>query len=424
MVFTLGSSKEVLHTRNKIFNFFGNSFLPSKAFIPIGYDDSYVLVNKYSRVKEGELIARGEISSPFAFVHSSIPGVVTDFKTFEVLPNQFLKTIEISMDGSFSILGKPIQNVDWKDLSPIELFDRIEKNGVVDTSNRLIYSLSSILKDVMGGQNIEVATSLFDFYPSQSLDVFLNEEYIKEVVKGALIIAKLLNTEKITFFHNEKNTVHLKKYMDIVSSMCKSFEFRKIKNIYPLHLQIGNRFFLNASTLLYVYEAITKDYPLTSVYLSIQGNIMATPKILHVKVGTPIGNVIEECGGVKAIPDSIIINGLTHGYAITNLDIPVTKDMKSMHVVSKERLNFYEEMDCINCGKCFNACPCFLDPIFLTRAIMKNAVSNEVAESIKKCQGCACCSIVCPSRKNLCKTIISYKDHFLKEKRIYENNTI
>ena len=416
MVFTLGSSKEVLQTRNCAFNFFGNAFLPSKAFIPVGYGDSYILVSKNSQVKEGELIARGEPSSPFAFVHSSIPGIVTDFKTFEVLPNQMLKTVEISLEGSFDILGKSIQHNNWKDLSPIELFDKIEKKGVVDTSNRLVNSLSSKLKYAMDKENIELATSLFDFYPSQSLDIFLNEEYIKEVIEGAMIIAKILNSKKITFFHNEKNKVRLKKYMDIAFSMCENCEFKKMKNIYPLHLQLGNRFFLNASTLLYVHEAVSKNYPLTSVYLSIQGNIISKPKILHVKVGTPIGNVIEECGGVKAIPDAIIINGLTHGYAITNLDLPVTKDMKSIHVVSKERLNFYEEMDCIACGKCFNACPQFLDPISLTRAIKKNAISTEVVEAIKKCEGCACCSIVCPSRKNLCKTIISYKDTFLKNR--------
>ncbi|MGP1438252.1 MAG: hypothetical protein ACTTKH_04190 [Treponema sp.] len=416
MVFTLGASKEVLQTRNQTFKFFGNAFLPSKAFIPIGYDeDTHILVNKYSKVREGELIARNNADSPFSYVHSSIPGVVTDFKTFEVLPNKILKAIEVSLEGSFDILGKPIQNNSWKELTPIELFDKIEQKGVVNTSNRIIHSLASDIKNIMEKQNVELATSLFDFYPSQSLDIFLNEEYIAKVVEATLIVAKIIGSEKIVFFHNEKNTAHLKKYMEIAFSMSENIEFKKVKNIYPLHLQLGNRFFLNASTLLYVYEAIINDYPLVSVYLSIQGNIISTPKILHVKVGTSIGNVIEECGGIKAIPEALIINGLTHGYAITNLDIPITKDMKSIHVVSKERLNFYEEMECINCGKCFNVCPCFLDPIFLERAIKKNAVSSDVAASIQKCEGCACCSIVCPSRKNLCKTIISYKDTFLKQ---------
>lgn len=416
MVFTLGSSKEVLQTRDQTFKFFGNAFLPSKAFIPVGYEESYILVSKNSSVKEGELIARGNDSSPFAFVHSSIPGIVTDFKTFEVLPNQKLKTIEISLEGSFDILGKKTQSIDWKSLSNIELFDKIEKKGLLNTSNRITASLSSSLKDVMAKQNIELATSLFDFYPSQSLDVFLTEEYIKEVLEGAMIIAKLLNAKKIVFFHNEKNKTRLNKFMNIAFSMYENCEFKKIKNIYPLHLQIGKKFFLNASTLFYTYEAITKDYPLTSIYLSIQGNIISTPKILRVKIGTPIGNAVEECGGVKAIPDALIVNGLTHGYAITSLDIPITKDMKSIHVVSKERLNFYEEMDCINCGKCFNACPKFLDPISLVRAIKRNAVSDDASQAIMQCEGCTCCSIVCPARKNLCKTIISYKDSFLSKK--------
>ena len=422
-MFTLGSSKEILPIKNQTFKFFGNTFLPPKAFIPLGYDDNIrVLVSRHSRVREGELIARGDSSSPFSYVHSSVPGIVTDFRTFEIVPNKQLKTIEVSMEGAFDILGRPTQNTNWRELTPIELFDKIEKKGIVNTSNRLINSLSSDIKNVMKNQNVELTTSLFDFYPSQSLDIFLSEQYIKQIVEASLVIAKIIGSEKITFFHNEKNTKHLKKYTEIVSSMCEKYEFKKVKDKYPLHLQSRNSFFVNASTLLYVYEAIAKNQPLISVYLSIQGNIISTPKILHVKIGTPIGNVIEECGGVKEIPEAIIINGLTHGYAITDLDIPVMKDMKSIHVVSKEMLNFHKEMDCINCGKCFNTCPCFLDPISINRAIKKNAISNDIACSIQKCEGCACCSIVCPSRINLCKTIISYKDNFLKERVIYEDN--
>ena len=223
MVFTLGSSKEVLQTRNQTFKFSGNSFLPSKAFIPIGYDDDVrIFVNRYSRIKEGELIARGDSLSPFAYIHSSIPGIVTGFNTYEVLPNKILKTIEISLEGSFDILGKPSQNNNWQELTPIELFDKIEKKGIVNTSNRLVHSLYADLKNIMENQDVELATSLFDFYPSQSLDGFLTEEYMKEITEASLIIAKIIGSKKITFFHNKKNKNQLKKYMDIAYSICEN----------------------------------------------------------------------------------------------------------------------------------------------------------------------------------------------------------
>ena len=419
-VFRLGTSNEVLEAKEKHSAFFGNAFLPQKANIPIGYasqKDIFILVSKGMKVREGQLLSRADASSPFSYVHSSIPGVVTDFKEFEIMPGKVLKTVEVALEGSFELLGRLNKENDWHVFSSTELFDKIEKSGVLNTSSRILHSLSFEIKRAMNKGITSLSTTFFDFYPTQALDIFLSDLYIKKLIEGTLILAHTLGANTITFFHNIKKKNLLLEYENLIKELCGNvpFELKKIKPCYPLHLQLGNTFFVDASTALYAYEAIVNEYPLTSIYLTIQGNVLSESKIFHAKIGTPIGSLIEECGGIKEMPEGLIINGLTHGYAVKNLDLPLSKDMKSIHVVSKEMLNFYDKMDCINCGRCFQACPCCIDPISVVRAINKNAVCEEVIASIKRCEACACCSIVCPSRINLSQAIISYKDEHFPE---------
>lgn len=418
--FRIGLSKEFLETSSTSFSFFGNAFLPQKAFVPIGYSTSmepFLLVKESSRVKEGQLIGRGEATSPFSYIYSSIPGIITGFRDFETIPGKKLHTIEIALQGSFSILGKEKVENEWQSLSPIEIFDKIESSGIIDTAKRIKRPLSFNIKKAMDRKVETLSTALCDFFPSQSLDIFLGEKEPQKIIEGALIIAKILGAKKLLIFHNIKKKKNLHKYQALATAICKNInvEFKKIKEVYPLTLQLGTSFFIDASTSIYTYEAIKNNYPITSIYVSIQGNIIEKPKIFRAKIGAPIGTLIEECGGIKALPKALIINGLTSGYAIKDLDMPLCSDMKSIHLVGKDMLNFYDEMECINCGKCFNSCPCHINPIGVVRAIKSSAISHDVAFSIKQCNSCACCSIVCPSRINLSKIITLYKDEYYKE---------
>lgn len=419
--FRLGASSERLEVSKDVFPFLGNAFLPTRAFVPIGYKNEpepSLLVQTSSLVREGELICRGRESSPFFNIHSPIPGKVQGMKEFEIMPGKILNTLDILLDGSFDILGKEKKECDWKQETATTLLSKIENAGISDTAGRIVLPLSTYLKKASEKQITNVSTTLFDFYPSQSLDVFLGKEHIKKIIEGTLIISHILHDVNINIFHNIKDSRLLSQYKNEVTSICGNIQcnFQKIKNAYPLHLQLhDSTFFVDASTACYVYEAVVNNIPMTSVYVSLQGELIAKPKIFRVKIGTPIANIIQECGTLKGEPFGLIINGLTSGYAIKDVNIPITKEMKSIHVVGKKYLRLPDEMDCIGCAKCFNACPCNIDPIAVVRAIKKDAVTEAVAASIKQCAGCACCSIVCPARNKLANIITSYKDQFYNE---------
>lgn len=80
-----------------------------------------------------------------------------------------------------------------------------------------------------------------------------------------------------------------------------------------------NPFLIDIPTAMYTYEVVRTNNPITSVYVLVTGKAINEPKVLNVKIGTPIGNLIEECGGFKTVPAQIILNGLIGGISADTL---------------------------------------------------------------------------------------------------------
>lgn len=390
--------------------FCGNAFLPQKAFIPMGCKgvnfDCIPLVSSGETVREGQLIAESK-STRTLRIHSSIPGIVSGFVSFPMPDGKELSAVEINLKGSLDILGKPVISNPWEDTTAFYLLRLIEKAGVINTALRyaepMAFGIDKAVKN-----NIDILQiNLFDKCPSLRIDSFLAENFWNKTAEGAAIIAKLLNAKLIVCPHKMKNTEILHKFSEKLSS-CTNAEIRvvKVKESYPLEdldIPKDSIFQIDAASAVYTCEAVVHDYPVTSVYISVDGKTLHEPKIVRARIGTPIGNLLEECGGVKTMPEGIIINGYTRGFAVKNIDIPVDASMKSIHVVGKEVLKPSFKSPCISCGKCFNSCPMFINPAKTIRSVAYGEFTEEAVQSALMCSGCSCCSMVCPSRIPIAK---------------------
>ncbi|MGI5065340.1 SLBB domain-containing protein [Treponema putidum] len=406
--------KEILEYPKISASFEGNAFLPQRAFIPIAFDSKKppeTIVMRGETVKEGQIIARTE--KPFSIgIYSSIPGIVYDFVDFTLPDGKHIHTAAVKLEGSFDILGRPSADYPWRTSSYSEIIRAIDYSGILNTAEispvPLAYRIRNALKK--GGADIYI--SLFDKDPSSGVDSILFDNFFEEVAEGLGIAAKVLNAASLICIHKlvKSDLYKLEKISEVCEPFCK-VKFINASNYYPLvqnnyFENKENTFLIDIPTAIYTYEVVRTNNPITSVYILVTGKAINEPKVLKVKIGTPIGNLIEECGGFKTMPAQIILNGLIGGIPVDSLDIPVTSTLKSIHIPGKDNIKKYSTDDCINCGLCFSSCPLYLEPKKIVTAIERSALNEDILKQIEICSGCACCSACCPSRIPLCSIIL------------------
>ncbi|WP_029409847.1 SLBB domain-containing protein [Treponema pedis] len=422
---TFRRGKELLEYPHSSTVLEGNAFLPQIAFIPISYGGKKVpepLVLRGEFVREGQMIARGSgIGAVNAY--SSIPGIVYDFVGFDLPDGRTIHSVAVKLEGSFDILGKPAANYSWKNSASSELLHAIDFAGVLNTASTtgeaLAYQLRSAIKS--GGKS--VCINLFDKDPSCGLDAILFDTFYNEVAEGIGIAAKILNASTVVCIHKfGKND---KAKLEKISEACgnAAVEFIKASPCYPfirnsIPKKNADSLWLDISTALQTYEAVRTNNPITASYVLISGKAVNEPKVLKARIGTPIGNLIEECGGFKSNPEHIILNGLMCGFSIDNLDIPVTKNLKSIHICGKETVKHYSPSECINCGLCFNSCPLYLEPKKIVKAIESGNINDEIIKQISLCKKCSCCSSCCPARIPLSAIIAETREQLKRERNI------
>ncbi len=399
--------------------FKGNAFLPGVAVIPLRQYEGIParsVIQPGTVVKEGQVIAL-PAGHKSAAIHSSVPGILRGYKVMP-LTDQTLKTSAIiQLSGSFDISGKKPNRVLWEGSSPWMLLKSVEDFGLVSTFDDF-QPLAYLLRKFMPGNSSSsdslcnlLAIRLFDGDPSCMVDSFLVKNNISAVLQGCSIIAKILDVRRICFIHSKKSSF----FQNEVSSVFHhaSVEIKQIAaGVYPYGngslcateaakqftgVQPKDVFCIDPWTAFSVCESISFNKPVLQRPVLIAGSAIEKSQILNVRIGTRIGDIIEECGGFKFTPAKIIVNGLIAGRAVYDLDTPVDKNTKSLHFMSGEECRPYSVHQCIHCGRCLRICPQKLDPIRVAYCIQrgkKPLIKGKTAD----CIFCGACTAVCPSR--------------------------
>lgn len=153
----------------------------------------------------------------------------------------------------------------------------------------------------------------------------------------------------------------------------------------------------NVSTVVGLYDAIKYNKPVIERYVTVNGDGIVNPKNFIVKVGTPVKELIEKCGGYKDedIDKVIILGGPMMGESLPNDDCIITKTVTSVIVLNNKE---EKEENCVRCGSCVMSCPAHLQPVMIM-----NAVKAKDKERIKllnpnKCMECGLCTYCCTSK--------------------------
>ena len=157
----------------------------------------------------------------------------------------------------------------------------------------------------------------------------------------------------------------------------------------------------NVGTVFAVYEAVMKNKPLIERIVTVTGKSVKNPCNLRVRMGTPVGQLVEYAGGMPEDTGKLISGGPMMGRPLLDETAPVVKGTSGVLMIPEKEAARQAERNCIRCAKCVQACPMGLEPYLLASA--SKAADWECAEDhwIMSCIECGCCQSTCPSRRPL-----------------------
>ncbi|MDY7028492.1 MAG: electron transport complex subunit RsxC [Spirochaetota bacterium] len=394
-----------------------NALIPQTLIIPLSQHlgkPADLVVEVGDEVREGMLLGK---SSGFisASVHSPVPGKVKEIKDV-YLPNGIkTKAVVIEMEGEFDRSGKEQQRREWKHMSEKELLDVITENGIVGLGGATFPT--NVKFSIPKGKKAELfVVNGVECEPYLTIDHRLMLEKTDELLEGVEIIDKILAPERLAIAIEENKPDAIQLMEEKIAERGLNIEVIPLKLKYPqgdeklvlkaitgeevpsggLPIDIG-AVVSNAGTVYSIYEAVVFSKPLIERFVTVSGGAIKDPANLKVRVGTPIGDLIEECGGFTEVPAKIVVGGPMTGFTVYDLDTPVIKGTSGVLALTAKEVNSAGRTNCISCGRCIQVCPMGLNPTTLFKKVDHLAYDEAVDLGLNDCRECGSCGYVCPA---------------------------
>ena len=372
-----------------------------------------VVVSAGDEVTEGMLIgkAAGFIS---AHVHSPVDGTVKEITDVFLANGSKSKAVVIVKNEEFS--PKPdTASGDWKSKTAEELNEIVKELGIVGMGGATFPA--NVKYAIPKGAKAEyLIINGVECEPYLSADHRLMLERTKEILEGIRIIQKIVGPEKIAIGIeiNKPDAIEAlraaaaeeKMDLDVVplklkypqgdeKQLIKAVTGREVPSG-ALPIEVGC-VVSNVGTVNAVYEAVVYGKPLVERVVSVSGLGLASPSNLLARVGTPIRQLIEECGGMKVEPKKVVVGGPMMGFTIFDLDTPVTKGTSGILILTEKEVAAAPETPCLSCGKCVSVCPMGLNPTKLFKHIDHSDYQAALDTGLMDCKECGCCAYTCPA---------------------------
>jgi|UniRef100_A0A7V5Y074 electron transport complex protein RnfC len=383
-------------------------------------------------VKTGELIgsADGKISCN---IHSSVSGIIKDLKELShPLLGKRVLTYIIESDGKDLWEENISKEEKEKDFNSEEIIEKVFSCGIVGLGG------ATFPTHVKLQPPKEIDTLIIngcECEPYLTNDYRLMVEKPKEIIKGALLLRKALakNGKNIRLiFGIEDNK---KKAIEIFNAYKKEYNFEvfALKTKYPqgaekqliyallkrevpsggLPFDVGCLVH-NVGTAYATYEACYFNKPLFERVVTVSGNGIKEKKNLLVRIGTPLKDIVDYCGGFNGEIKKIIFGGPLMGIAVYSLEMPILKGTTGVLFFNEKEVTIEKERDCIRCGRCVASCPMGLLPAELHKFIKKKEFSKAKEYSVLDCIECGSCAYVCPSKIKLVQYFKYAKQEIIK----------
>ncbi len=179
---------------------------------------------------------------------------------------------------------------------------------------------------------------------------------------------------------------------------------------------------LNIDTCTAIARKFLYGTPLTRRIVTYAGSAVKEPTNYRVKLGTTFEYLIESNGGFLQEPKKVIMGGPMMGIAQSRLDVPIIKGTSAILALTEKDLGENTHDPCIKCGKCVDACPMNLMPLYLTEYALRSDLDKCEQYHITDCIECGCCAYLCPSNRHNIQAIRIAKQAVIARQKARANN--
>ena len=373
------------------------------------------VVAKGDKLKVGDVIGEpaGFISG---YVHASVSGTVTAVEPMKDLAGKLVMHVVIAVEGDEwrPEIDRSSDIVRDIKLSKEEILDKIKLSGIVGLGGAT-FPTHVKLSPPPGKKAEFLILNGAECEPYVTADDRIMREQSEQIFIGGKIMLKALGIER-GFVGIEENKKAAIAQMKETGKKYPELEVIILKKKYPqggekqlIEAITGRRVpslglpidvgvvVQNVGTALAVYEAIQKNKPLVESVVTVTGQCISQQRNLSLRVGTSFSQILDAIGGIPKDAAKFISGGPMMGKAVSNIDASVLKGTSAFLMLTEEQTKRKEEINCVRCAKCIEACPMGLEPWLLNKLSRAKRYDDLEKEKIYDCIECGCCLYTCPS---------------------------
>ncbi len=404
--------------------------LPKQAIYPLSQHigaPAKPVVKKGDKVKVGTMIAEagGFVSAP---IFSAVSGTVFKVDTAIDATGYRVPAIIINVEGDeweeTIDRSEQLETVAaHPELTPEEIVNRIKAAGVTGMGGAGFPTFIKLCPPP-GAKAECVIINAVECEPYITSDYRLMMEHPDEILVGLELLMKAAKVDK-AYIGIETNKPQAIELLAKKTAGDDRIEVVPLKQRYPqggekqlvdavirrqvpappaIPVNVG-AIVQNVGTAFAVYQAVMKNKPLFERYTTVTGKRLAKPGNYLVRMGTPMADLIELCGGMPEGDNKVLAGGPMMGKALTSIEVPVCKGTNSVTVISDDEAKRKPAQPCIRCGKCVGVCPMGLEPFLLATASSLHNWEKVEAEGITSCIECGSCQFTCPSHRPMLDNI-------------------
>lgn len=396
--------------------------LPKRLILPLQQhigSAAKVVVAAGERVRKGQLLAKadGYIS---AGLHAPSSGTVAALREHPIAHPSGLSAscVILETDGLEEWCELPPPLADYLAVTPAELRQRVRDAGIVGLGGASFPSAVKLNPDPSVRIDLLILNGA-ECEPYITCDDMLMRERARQIIGGLLIMRHALQV-KAAIIGIEDNKPEA--YAALVRALAEygmEVEGISIHTVPTLYPAGGEKQLLrvltgcevpshgvpaeigmvchNVGTAAAVFDAVMEGRPLISRYVTITGEGVRNPRVLDVLIGTPISELIEQCGGYNREVKRLLMGGPMMGFALQSDEVPVVKGTNCILATGGLETEPGPVMPCIRCGACMDVCPANLLPQQLYWHARSKEFDRIQDYHLFDCIECGCCAVVCPS---------------------------